>query len=88
MREGAHEIPVARAVEAVLRDQGQLGLNAPGVLKPDLVLPPLLIPIAEPGTLGGLVVLDGGVVAKGQLDGVLVGDGGGPALALDRDRNI
>ena len=83
MREGAHQVPVARAVETVFRDQGQLGLDAAGVLEPDLVLPALPVRVAEPRGLGGLVVLDGGVVAKGQLDGVLVGDGGGAALPLD-----
>ena len=46
--EGAHQIPVAHAVQLQLRGQGQLGADAPSVLEPDLMLLPLSVHIAEP----------------------------------------
>ena len=81
--EGAHEVPEARAPEAILRDEAQLGVHASGVLEPDLVFRPPGVGVVEEGGLGGLVVLDGRAVLDGQLDGPLVGDGLGPGLPPD-----
>lgn len=41
-----------------------------------------LVRVAEPGRLGGLIVLDGHTITAGQADGILGGDGGGPSLPL------
>ena len=45
-----------------------------------------LIGIVKKGSLSGLIVLDGDAVPKGQLDGVLVGDGGGPGDPADKGK--
>ena len=86
MGEGAHQIPEARAPEAVLRNEAELGVHAAGILEPDFVDCTASVGVVEKGRLGGLVVLDGDVVLDCQLDGPLVGDGLGPGDALDKGR--
>ena len=77
---GPHEVPEPRPPEAVLGNEAELGVHAPGILKPDLVIGTPGISVVEEGRLGSLVVLDGYAVLNGQLNGPLVGDGLGPGL--------
>jgi len=84
--EGTHQIPEAGAPEAVFGNEVQFGGHAAGILEPDLVDGAGSIGIVEEGRLGGFVILDGDVIADGQLDGVLVGDGLGPGDALHKGK--
>ena len=70
--EGPHQVPDPAALEAVLRDEPQLGVHASRVLKPNLVDRAAIVGIVEKGGLGGLVELDGDLVLQGQLNGPLV----------------
>lgn len=77
-----HEAPVPRPVEAILPDEAQLGGEAAGVLKPDLVDSAVPGGVAEPGGLGSLVILDLRPLLQGQRHRGLIGDGPGPGLPL------
>ena len=76
LREGPHQVPIPHSIEIVFLSQSELGLDAPGILEPDLVFLPTSIHIPEPGGLSLLIIADGGVMADRQLDCLLVRNGG------------
>ena len=56
---GPHKVPESRPPEAVLGDEAELGVHAPGVLEPNLVAGPPGVGVVEEGGPGRLVVLVG-----------------------------
>ena len=89
LREIPHQIPVAGSCKAIFQDKSQLGPDAPGILKPDLVNGALLVGIAEPGRSGLLIILDVCTVLPGQGHSLLAGNRGGFCLTPDiRERPI
>ena len=83
MGEFPHEVPIPCPHQAVLGNEGELGLDAAGVLKPDLMDHAQLIRVTEPGGLGALIILYLRPVASCQGYGLLAGEGGGAGQAPD-----
>ena len=82
MGEGAHDVPETGTPKVVFGNQTEFGGHAAGILEPDLVDRAGSIGVVEEGGLGGFIILDGDVIADGQLNGVLVGNGLGPGDTL------